>query len=89
MKAGRLDQGRAIAGQGRRAATGSVGALETYALGCQRINVRSSNQFVAIAAQVVGTQRVDGDDDNVNGRRRFGRGHSGTCKQKAGYTQEN
>src|SRR5205807_1317272 len=52
---------------------GSVCALEARAIGSERIDVGSANLLIAVASQVVSTQSVDGDYDDVRRRLRLGR----------------
>jgi hypothetical protein len=42
--------------------------LEANSISCHRIDVWSFNLLVAVAAEVVGAQGIDGDENNVERR---------------------
>ena len=47
-----------------------VGALKARAIGRERVDVGSANLLVAVAAEMVGAQRVDRDDHHIRCRSR-------------------
>ncbi len=63
----------------------SIGVLETGAVGSQGVNVRGARLAVAIAAQVVGPQGVNSNQQQVvrRGRVRFGRRRRPSGKDQA------
>ena len=56
--------------RGQRDRHRSVGALEARTLGGERVDIGSANLLVAVAAEMVGTQRIDSDDHHIRRRNR-------------------
>src|SRR5258706_13574775 len=61
-----------------------VGALEAYSVASEGIDVRSADQLVAVASQVVRSQSVNGDYDDIGSSLHLGRRFAAE-KEKAAY----